>query len=89
MRQQSYGRTSRVSAPYRAKALATLSQSVVYHGDRFPRRICQDFVTSSAANLNATVVILNEQDYDAWLQAPVSASRDFLRLFPADNLVAE
>jgi len=36
-----------------------------------------------------SVVILHEPDYDAWLQAPVSASRDFLRLFPADNLVAE
>lgn len=36
-----------------------------------------------------SVVILNEQDYGDWLQAPVSASRDFLRLFPADNLIAE
>lgn len=36
-----------------------------------------------------SVVILHEQDYDAWLQAPVSASRDFLRLYPAENLVAE
>ena len=35
------------------------------------------------------VVILNEDAYDAWLQAPASVSRDFLRQFPADNLVAE
>jgi putative SOS response-associated peptidase YedK len=35
------------------------------------------------------VVILNEAAYDAWLQAPASESRDFLRQFPADNLVAE
>jgi len=33
------------------------------------------------------VVILNENDYDAWLQAPAADSRDFLRQFPADNLV--
>lgn len=36
-----------------------------------------------------SVVILHEQDYDAWLQAPILASRDFLRLYPAENLVAE
>ncbi|MCB4362092.1 SOS response-associated peptidase [Quatrionicoccus australiensis] len=36
-----------------------------------------------------SVVILHERDYDAWLQAPISASRDFLRLYPAENLVAE
>ena len=36
-----------------------------------------------------SAVILHEQDYDAWLQAQVSASRDFLRLFPADKLMAE
>ncbi len=36
-----------------------------------------------------SVVILHEQDYDAWLQAPASNSRDFLSLFPAENLVAE
>lgn len=35
------------------------------------------------------VVVLNEGDYDAWLQAPAAASRGFLRQFPADNLVAE
>ena len=35
------------------------------------------------------VVILNETDYDAWLQAPATDSRGFLRQFPADNLVAE
>jgi putative SOS response-associated peptidase YedK len=35
------------------------------------------------------VVILNEDAYDAWLQAAASESRDFLRQFPADNLVAE
>jgi len=36
-----------------------------------------------------TVVILNEGDYDSWLQAPAPDSRDFLRQFPASNLVAE
>lgn len=35
------------------------------------------------------VVVLNEGDYDAWLQAPAAASRGFLQQFPADNLVAE
>lgn len=35
------------------------------------------------------VVILNETDYDAWLQAPASDSHGFLRQFPADNLAAE
>lgn len=35
------------------------------------------------------VVILNEGDYDAWLQAPAASSRDFLRQFPSDNLAAE
>lgn len=35
------------------------------------------------------VVVLNEGDYDAWLQAPAAASRGFLRQFPAENLVAE
>jgi putative SOS response-associated peptidase YedK len=35
------------------------------------------------------VVILDETDYDAWLAAPVTHSRDFLRQFPADNLVGE
>lgn len=33
------------------------------------------------------VVILNELDYDSWLQAPAADSRDFLRQFPADLLV--
>ena len=35
------------------------------------------------------VVILNKEDYDAWLLAPAAESRDFLRQFPADNLQAE
>lgn len=35
------------------------------------------------------VVILTESAYDDWLQAPVAASRDFLRPFPAEALVAE
>lgn len=35
------------------------------------------------------VVILNKDDYDAWLLAPAAESRDFLRQFPADNLRAE
>lgn len=35
------------------------------------------------------IVILNEDAYDAWLQAQASESRDFLRQFPADNLVAD
>ena len=35
------------------------------------------------------VVILNKEDYDAWLLAPAAESRDFLRQFPADNLRAE
>ena len=36
-----------------------------------------------------SVVILHEQNYDGWLQAPAAESRDFLYLYPADNLVAE
>ena len=36
-----------------------------------------------------SVVILHEQDYDAWLQASVADSRRFLYAYPADNLVAE
>lgn len=36
-----------------------------------------------------SVVILQEQDYDSWLQATASESRDFLYPFPAENLVAE
>ncbi len=35
------------------------------------------------------VVILNEGDYDAWLAAPATASREFLRQFPADNMAGE
>ncbi len=35
------------------------------------------------------VVILSERDYDSWLSAPANQSRDFLRQFPADNLVGE
>lgn len=35
------------------------------------------------------VVILTEDDYDAWLNAPMARSMDFLRQFPADRLVAE
>jgi len=34
-------------------------------------------------------VILHEQDYDGWLQAPAADSRGFLYSYPADNLVAE
>lgn len=36
-----------------------------------------------------SVVILHEQDYDAWLQASALESREFLYLYPADNLKAE
>lgn len=35
------------------------------------------------------VVILNDGDYDAWLAAPATHSSDFLRQFPADNLVGQ
>ncbi len=35
------------------------------------------------------VVILSEHDYEAWLSAPANQSRDFLRQFPADNLLGE
>lgn len=35
------------------------------------------------------IVILPEAAYDAWLQAPAANSRDFLRPFPAEALVAE
>lgn len=65
------------SARYRAQTLATLSQSVVYRGDRFPRRICHDFVTPSAANRNvprpyfplieSSVAISVSLRPDAWL----------------------
>lgn len=34
------------------------------------------------------VVILDQGNYDAWLQASAGESRDFLQQFPADNLVA-
>lgn len=36
-----------------------------------------------------SVVILHERDYDGWLQASASDSRDFLYPYPADGLVAE
>ncbi len=36
-----------------------------------------------------SVVILHEQDYDPWLQAPAADSRDFLYPFSAEDLVAE
>jgi putative SOS response-associated peptidase YedK len=36
-----------------------------------------------------SVVILHEQDYDAWLQASALESREFLYPYPADNLKAE
>lgn len=35
------------------------------------------------------VVILDETAYDAWLAAPASDSWEFLRPFPAENLIAE
>lgn len=35
------------------------------------------------------IVILNEDAYDAWLQASATESRDFLRQFPPDSLVAD
>lgn len=35
------------------------------------------------------IVILPESEYDAWLQAPAADSRDFLRPFPAEAMVAE
>jgi putative SOS response-associated peptidase YedK len=35
------------------------------------------------------VVILDEADYDAWLECPVERQRDFLRPFPAERLLAE
>lgn len=35
------------------------------------------------------VVILDELDYDVWLEAPPAESRDFLRQFPAEYLLAE
>ena len=35
------------------------------------------------------VVILDEAEYDAWLECPVERMRDFLRPFPAERLQAE
>ncbi len=35
------------------------------------------------------LVILPESRYDAWLDAPVEMNMDFIRHYPADNLVAE
>lgn len=35
------------------------------------------------------VVILDEAEYDAWLECPVERQRDFLRAWPADRLHAE
>ena len=35
------------------------------------------------------VVILNETDYDPWLQASANESRDFLQQYPADELPTE
>ena len=34
------------------------------------------------------VVILNEDAYDAWLDAPPEASMDFMRQYPREKLVA-
>jgi putative SOS response-associated peptidase YedK len=34
------------------------------------------------------VVVLYEHDYDAWLTAPAQDSRDFLKQYPAEELVA-
>lgn len=34
------------------------------------------------------VVILNDEDYDAWLSAPVERSMEFMRQYPAEKLVA-
>lgn len=34
------------------------------------------------------VVILNEDAYDAWLDAPVEGSMEFLRQYPAERLLA-
>lgn len=35
------------------------------------------------------VVILDESNYNAWLQASTTESRSFLRQFPADNLIGQ
>jgi putative SOS response-associated peptidase YedK len=34
------------------------------------------------------VVILNEDDYDAWLDAPAERSMEFLQQYPAERLLA-
>jgi len=34
------------------------------------------------------VVILREEDYDAWLKAPAEKSMDFMRQYPAELLRA-
>ena len=34
------------------------------------------------------VVVLNDDSYGAWLQAPVERSNEFLRQYPAERLVA-
>lgn len=34
------------------------------------------------------VVVLNEDEYDGWLQAPAKDSQAFLKQYPADHLVA-
>lgn len=34
------------------------------------------------------VVILGEDQYDEWLQAPAGKSMDFMRQYPAEELVA-
>jgi putative SOS response-associated peptidase YedK len=35
------------------------------------------------------VVILPEDNYDAWLETPSTGSHDFFRQFPSDNLIAQ
>ncbi len=35
------------------------------------------------------VVVLQEEDYDAWLSVPATESREFLKQYPAELLVAE
>ena len=35
------------------------------------------------------LVILNEDAYEAWLNAPVEQSMDFMRQYPAEHLVAD
>ena len=36
-----------------------------------------------------SVVVLDEADYDAWLECPTDRQRDFLLPFPAERLIAE